>query len=148
MQSDCKRVVDVAIVGDTAEIDVLGRDWMHEALHGVTAVRRVAALAAATCRIHGRAGDLFAVAQQAAATEPLIEAQWEQGRAQSRNAGRVFWTRMAEDGLLAPDADLDGLVDTAAVLHAAETHLVARRMVGWSLPQYEAWLCRVTLRLL
>lgn len=143
-----KRVVDVAIVGDAEEIDVLGRDWMHEALHAATAAERIAALAAATCQILGRAGELFAVAQQAAATEPLIEAYWEQGRQQSRYAGRVFWTRMADDGLLDPAADLDWLVDGAAVLHAAETYLVARRMVGWTLPEYEEWLRRVTLRLL
>ena len=41
-----KRVVDVAIVGDTQPVDVLGRDWMQAALTAPTAAERVAAGAA------------------------------------------------------------------------------------------------------
>jgi len=35
-----KRVIDVAIVGDTAPVDVLGRDWMQAAMTAPTAARR------------------------------------------------------------------------------------------------------------
>ena len=67
-----KRVVDVAIVGDTEPVDVLGRDWMIEAMTAPTLAGRIAAGAAAGRQIMERTGALFAVAQQAAAVEPLI----------------------------------------------------------------------------
>src|ERR1700760_4097332 len=79
-----KRVVDVAIVGDTQPVDVLGRDWMQQALTSATLAERLAALAAAGRQIMERTGALFGVAQQAAAVEPLIEGFWQQGRSQLR----------------------------------------------------------------
>jgi len=129
-----KRVVDAAIVGDTER----------RALEAPTAADRIAASASAARRIMERTGALFAVAQQAAAVEPLIEAAWQEGREGSRQAQRVVWTRMADDGLLPPSCDLDWIIDTASVLGAAETYLFLTRTTGWSLDAYEDWL-RVTL---
>src|SRR5215470_8077566 len=85
-----KRVVDVAIVGDTLPIDVLSRDWAQVALTAPTAAGRIAAGAAMGRQIMERTGALFAVAQQAAAVEPLIAGFWQQGREQSRHAQAVF----------------------------------------------------------
>jgi len=142
-----KRVVDVAIVGDTEPVDVLGRDWMRAALTAPTAAGRIAASAAAARQIMERTGALFAVAQQAAAVEPVIESFWQQGRDQSRRAQQVFWTRMAEDGLLDPRVDRDWMIDTASVAGAAETYLLAARMFGWDLDAYQAWLEATLTRL-
>jgi len=86
-----KRVVDVAIVGDTEPVDVLGRDWMLAALTAPTAAERIVASAAAGRQIMERTGVLFAVAQQAAAIEPLIAGFWQQGREQTRHAHAVSW---------------------------------------------------------
>src|SRR5258708_36114850 len=132
-----KRVVDVAIVGDTQPVDVLGRDWMQAALTAPTTAERIAAHAAAGRQIMARTGALFAVAQQAAAVEPLIAGFWQQGREQSRHGHAVFWTRMADDGLLDPRGDLNWLIDTTSILAAAETYLLITRMTGWDLDTYE-----------
>ena len=78
-----------------------------------------------------RTGPLFAVAQQAAAVEPLIAGFWQQGREQSRYAQGVLWTQLADDGLLPPGVDLAWLIDTASILAAAETYLLVTRMLGW-----------------
>jgi AcrR family transcriptional regulator len=142
-----KRVVDVAIVGDTEPVDVLGRDWMQAALTAATAAERITASAAVGRQIMERTGALFAVAQQAAAVEPLIAAQWQQGREQSRYAHAVFWTRMAEDGLLDPGLDLQWLIDTSTILDAAETYLLITRLMGWDLDAYENWLATTGARL-
>lgn len=139
-----KRVIDVAVAGDTEPVDVLGRDWMQAALTGPTAAGRIAAAAAAGRQIMARTGALFAVAQQAAAVEPVIEGFWQQGREQTRRAQEVFWSRMAQDGLLAAGADLSWLVDTSTVLVAAETYLLVTRLTGWDLDGYQDWL-EVTL---
>jgi AcrR family transcriptional regulator len=140
-----KRVVDVAIVGDTAEVDVMHRDWMRAALTASTAVERIAAGAAASRQIMHRAGALFGVAQQAAAVEPLVAELWTQGRAQNLRGQREMWARMAADGLLGEaamptGADLERLVETVTVVCAAETFLLVTRMFGWGLDEYESWL--------
>ena len=127
-----KRVVDVAIVGDTKPVDVLGRDWMRAALTAPTAAERIAA-APRSGRSCNAPVPLFAVAQQAAAVEPLIAGFWQQGREQSRQAQAVFWTRLADDGLLDPAIDLGWLIDTASILAAAETYLLITRVNGWDL---------------
>ena len=142
-----KRVVDVAIVGDTQPVGVLGRDWMQAALTASTAAERITAMAAAGRQILARTGALFAVAQQAAAVEPLIAGFWQQGREQTRHAYAVFWTRMADDGLLDPAVDLDWLTDTSTILAAAETYLLTTRLTGWDLDTYQHWLATTCTRL-
>src|ERR1700730_7839973 len=142
-----KRVVDVAIVGDTEPVDVLGRDWMQAALTAPTAAGRIRASAAAGRQIMERTGALFAVAQQAAAVEPLIAEQWQQGREQTRYTYAIFWTRMADDGLLDPRLDLEWLIDPSTILAAAETHLLITRLTGWDLDTYQDWLTTTGLRL-
>lgn len=142
-----KRVVDVAIVGDTAPVDVLGRDWMRASMTAPTAAERIAANAAAARQIMERSGALFAVAQQAAAVEPLIESEWQAGRLGTRRAYEVFWTAMAADGMLPEGADVEWLIDTSAVLGAAETYLLITRVSGWNLDQYEQWLAATWTRL-
>ena len=142
-----KRVVDVAIVGDTEPVDVLGREWAQAAFTAATRTERIAAFAAMGRQIMQRAGALFAVAQQAAAIEPLIAGFWQQGRAQSRHTQSVMWTRMADDGLLDPAIDLEWLIDTASLLGAAETYLLITRMTDWDLDGYELWLSRTWTRL-
>jgi AcrR family transcriptional regulator len=139
-----KRVVDVAIVGDTAEVDVLGREPMQRALTAATAGERIAASAALGRAIMERTGALFAVAKQAAAVEPVIEEFWQLGRSQARYTQQVFWTQMVSDGLLPAGTDLDWLIDTAAILTGAETYLLVAAMLGWDLDGYQRWL-EVTL---
>jgi AcrR family transcriptional regulator len=143
-----KRVVDVAIVGDTEPVDVLGRDWMIEAMNAPALAGRIAAVAAVSRQIMERTGALFGVAQQAAAVEPLIAGYWQEGREQSRHAQRVFWTRLADDGLLPPGTDLTWLIDTASVIAAAETYLLVTRMLGWDMDAYQAWVAATLTRLL
>lgn len=142
-----KRVVDVAIVGDTEPIDILSRDWAQASMTAPTAAERIAASAAIGRQIMQRTGALFAVAQQAAAVEPEVAGFWQQGREQSRHAQAVFWTRMADDGLLDPAIDISWLIDTSSILGAAETYLLITRLTGWDLDAYENWLVTTWTRL-
>jgi len=142
-----KRVVDTAVAGDTRPVGVLDRDWAQAAMTAPTAAERIAASAAIGRQIMQRTGVLFGVAQQAAAFEPLIAEFWQQGREQSRRAQEVFWTRIAEDGLLDPAVDLGWLVDTASIVAAAETYLLITRMTNWDLDAYENWLAATFTRL-
>ena len=77
----------------------------------------------------------------------MIAGFWQQGREQSRHANAVFWTRMADDGLLDPGADLAWVIDTSSILAAAETYLLITRMTGWDLDAYQNWLVVTGTRL-
>ena len=87
-----------------------------------------------------RTGALFAVAQQAAAVEPLVTGFWQQGRDQSRRVQELFWSRMAADGLLRAEADRTWLTDTSSVLSGAEGFLLYSRITGGDLDAYQRWL--------
>ncbi|WP_067466522.1 TetR/AcrR family transcriptional regulator [Actinomadura macra] len=135
-----KRAVDVAFAGDTARVAVHERDWFVRAGTAPTAAERIAALAGGSRQMMGRVGDLLAVALQAAATEPDLAAAAQAGREATRDNIAAFWTKMADDGLLPPGADMTWLTDTGALLVHAETYLLARHMHGWTLDAYERWL--------
>jgi len=134
-----KRVVDVAIVGDTLPVDVMGREWAAVATSAPTLAERIDAMAVGARGIMGRAGGVLAVAQEAAVMEPLIEEQWRLGREATRNSLGTILTKAVADGLL-DGARLDWLVDTVSVIGAAETYLLAQRMLDFDLDTYETWL--------
>ena len=71
-----------------------------------------------------------------------------QGREQTRHGQEVFWTRVADDGLLPPGTDLTWLIDTATVIASAETYLLVTRMLGWNLDTYQDWVAVTWTRLL
>jgi AcrR family transcriptional regulator len=108
---------------------------------------RIRATASANRQIVERTGALFAVAQQAAAVEPLIAEFWQHGRAGLRHGQRMVWARMADDRLLPPGCDLEWIIDTASVVVSPETYLLITRMMGWDLDTYEAWLVTTLRRL-
>ena len=134
-----KRVVDVAIVGDTLPIDVMGREWAAVATSAPTLAERIDAVAAGARGIMARAGGVLAVAQEAALTEPLIAEQWVLGRDATRRSLGTILTKAAADGMM-DGAKLEWIIDTVAIIGAAETYLLAVRMLDFDLDTYEAWL--------
>jgi AcrR family transcriptional regulator len=142
-----KRVIDVAIVGDTQDIDLSSRDWFQAALTAPTIEERIGLFADGSAALMARAGDVFAVGQQAEPVEPVIADAARAGRAATRESLRHFFTQMRDDGLLPGDADLDWLCDTAGVLAHASTYLLIRETLGWSSGQYRTWLGTTWLRL-
>jgi AcrR family transcriptional regulator len=143
-----KRVVDVAVVGDTQDVDLQSRDWYQAALTAPTIDERIGLLADGSAALMARAGDMFAVAQQAEPVEPLIAEAARAGRAATRDSLRQFFTQSRDDGLLPAGADLDWLCDTAGVLAHANTYLLIRETLGWTTGEYRAWLRTTWQRLI
>jgi AcrR family transcriptional regulator len=135
-----KRVIDVALVGDLAPIDVVSREWYHTATTAPTLEERIAALAKGSARLVASAADVIAVAREAEPAEPLLAAAARAGRAATRDAIRAFWERAHDDGLLPDGCDLTWLADTTSVLAHAETYLVMRETLQVSARQYQTWL--------
>jgi AcrR family transcriptional regulator len=143
-----KRAVDVAFAGDTTPVDLRGRQWFTAARTAPTAQERIAALARGTRDMMARAGDILAVAIQAAVIEPELAAAAQAGRKATRENIGLFWSQLADDGLLLPDCDLDWLTNTSTLLVHAETYLLARGMIGWDPDGYERWLATSLTRLI
>src|SRR5690242_4384441 len=95
-----KRVIDMALVGDLAPIDVVSRDWYRAATTAPALDARIAALAEGNARLMASAADVIAVAREAEPAEPLLADAARAGRAATRDAIRMFWTRAHDDGLL------------------------------------------------
>ncbi|HYZ55742.1 MAG TPA: TetR family transcriptional regulator [Streptosporangiaceae bacterium] len=142
-----KRVLDVAIVGDTEPVGVVDRATSHAAMTALTRLERIAAVAAISREIMDRAGPLFGVAQDAASVEPLIAEHLQRGREETRDFHRAVWTRMRDDGLLSPSCDLEWIIDTASVIAAGETYFLIVRTFNWNLDAYEQWLRRTLTHL-
>lgn len=143
-----KRVVDVAVTGDTRPIDVVSRDWFQTALTAPTLDERIAAAASGSAALMARAGGLIAIAEQAAPVEPAIAAAVRAGREGTRDALRLFFARLAEDGLLPAATNVSWLADTASLLSQAQTYLLARDTLGWTSDQYQHWLASTLTRLI
>ena len=142
-----KRVVDVALVGDLAPIDVVSREWYRTATTAPSLEERIAAAAKGSARLMASAADLIAVAREAEPTEPLLAAAARAGRAATRDAVRTFWTHASDDGLLPPGCDLAWLADTTSVLAHAETYLLMRETLQVTPGGYETWLAATWRRM-
>jgi AcrR family transcriptional regulator len=142
-----KRVIDVALVGDLAPIDVVSRAWYRAATTASTLEERIAALAKGSARLMASAADVIAVAREAEPAEPLLAAAAHAGRAATRNAIWAFWTRARDDGLLPAGCDLTWLADTTSVLAHAETYLLMRETLRMTPKQYENWLATTWRRM-
>lgn len=143
-----KRVVDVAVAGDTRPIDVVSRDWFQASLTAPTLPERVAAYASASAGLMARAGDLIAIAEQAEPVEPAIATAARAGREATRDAVRLFCTRLHDDGLLPAGSDVGWLADTAGLFSQARTYLLGRDTLGWTSEQYHQWLASSLHRLI
>ena len=142
-----KRVIDVALVGDLAPVDVVNRDWYRTATTAPSLEERIAALATGSARLMAAAADVIAVAREAEAAEPLLAAAARAGRAATRDAIRTFWTRARDDGLLARECDLAWLADTTGLLAHAQTYLLMRETLHVTAAGYEEWLAATCRRL-
>jgi AcrR family transcriptional regulator len=142
-----KRVVDVAMVGDTAPVAVLDREWFQRSLTAPTLDERIQAQAGGAARLMASAAEVIGVAAQAVAHEPILAAAAQAGREATRDALRLFWTRAHDDGLLPANCDLDWLADTAGLLAHAETYLLMRATLNWPPARYESWLAETFRRL-
>lgn len=132
------RAVEVAVAGATDDAPLADRPAFADVYApGVAASGRLAALAAATSDIYGRAARLFLVLQDAAASDATA----------AELAGQASSRRLADHrrlaGLLVPDAGedkLQPLIDTIWVLAGPGVYvdLVHRR--GWPPERYATWL--------
>lgn len=137
-----KRVIDVAVVGDTKHIDLAHRDWMVTTMSAPSLEERLSADSAGATRLLMRLAPLIAVALQVESDEPVIAASAQAGRDGTLAATRFFWSKLQEDAFMHPDCDLEWVIATAGLLGTSETYLHMTRTTRWSPAQYQRWRYR------
>jgi AcrR family transcriptional regulator len=137
-----KRVIDVAVVGDSKQVRLADRDWVGVLMNAPTLEERLAADAAGTAQLMERIAPVFAVAMQAVGEEPLIAADTQAAREETLRQGRAFWEKLYADGLMNPDVDLEWVVATSALLANAETYVHMTLTLRWTRDEYERWRYR------
>ncbi len=142
-----KRVVDVAIVGDTEAVDVRGRDWFARARTAPSLEERVEAMTVGSTELMGRFGPLLAATREAEAAEPELAEAAQAGRDYTLGTVRMLWEAAAADGLLDPGVDLDWLVATTGLLVGSDTYYSVQRMLAWDVEAYRTWLSRTLWQL-
>jgi AcrR family transcriptional regulator len=143
-----RRVVDVAVAGDTGQRSVAESEWYQLALTAPTVAERVGALTEGITALMMRAGDLFEVVLQAQAGEPELADDFQAGRTATRQLMLQFVRTARTDGLLAAVPDPIWQEETVALAAHAETYLLLRRTTSWPLGKYRDWLRRTLEELL
>jgi AcrR family transcriptional regulator len=143
-----KRVVDIALVGDTAPVDLAHRPGAVKSMSAATLEDRIRALVGVSAGVIERTGDLFVVAVEAEAAEPELAHAAQAAREVTRRQAMAFWRQARTDGLIGADADVTWLGETTEVLIAADTWVHIRRTKGWSPRRYNRWLDTTLRRLI
>ena len=134
-----KRVVDVAVVGDTRSVRLADRDWVDVVMNAPTLEERLAADAAGTAELMDRIAPVLAVAMQVEGDEPSIAAAAQAAREDTLRQVRGFWEKLYADGLMDPDVDLEWVIATSTLLANAETYVHMTRTLRWTPAEYERW---------
>lgn len=133
------RVMDVAVVGDTAPVDLAHRDWVLHSLTAPTLAERLGAQSAGVADLFSRLGPLMPVAHEAALDDPGLAAAAQAAREDTTAQLAAWWRRAAEDGLLHPGVDLDWVIATSALLGSADTYVLMTRILPWGVAEYRDW---------
>lgn len=134
------RLVDVAMVGDQEAVPVAGRSWMLDAFTAPTGVERVAAFAAAICRVMESGGAVFRTAAQAAAADPEASALWRLGQNRRQQDAAAFTAALHDASHLRSDRTPNAATASVWLLTSPETYLQMTDGLAWSADQYEQWL--------
>lgn len=137
-----KEVIEVALAGDDEPVPVFDRAPSQQVLEATSAAEAVALLAANVRQIFERVAALLAMADVAAADEPVIAAM-AKGGAEGRlqDLGRLV-EALADRGLLRPGVEVADAIDHVWALSTPAVYLSATRDRGWTPDEYEAWLRR------
>ena len=137
-----KAVVEAAIAGGAARAEVpVERRPAIRAIIEETDARRVLELHAATQPgIHGRAGPLYRVLMEAAASDPELAEVWNQLETQRLTGMRRLARQLKDRGDIKPEISVEEAGDILWTVNSGAVYelLVVQR--GWSVERYRDWI--------
>lgn len=143
-----QRVIQMGVVGDIDPTPLPQREWSRVSMSAPSLEERIAAFADGVSEMHERLGPLMSVNGEVEPSEPAVQKSAGTARTDTLAFLRAFWTCAARDGLIPDSCDLEWLIDTSAILAAAETRLLITRTVAWDREQFRDWICETWPRLI
>ncbi len=133
-------IIKVAVRGDDQDAPLAARDAWQGVLtaHGDEILARFAEAVEA---ILARTAPVLAVAEAAAASDPLIAAQRDQGHRNMRSDYRKVADSLARAGALAEGITRRHAADTIYALAGHDIYLRLVHECDWTRARYAAWLC-------
>ncbi len=137
------RALDVAIAGDAEPVEVLGREWVHEARQEPDPRRRLARIVQGTSEVAARTAPLKQVMRDAAATDPEVRDLIDEDARRRHRTHEALVDLVIEAGPLRAGLRREDAVATYFALVSTETYesLVAR--LGWTVERWQRWLVGV-----
>lgn len=129
-----------ALRGERDDVPVDQQDWFLEAMQQRDP-RRLLLLAAHNSRlVKERAAAIMEVIRAAAPGDDEIGELWSRIQAEFHANQRTIVERLAADGALAPDLDVDTAADTLWALNQPALYQLLIVERGWTTERYEQWL--------
>lgn len=135
-----KEVVETAIVGDDDAIPAAGRDWFHNIVGETDLEQKLRRLVDATSALHERSGAVFAMARDAAATDPEAATLWAFGKRGHRADMTLLASSFDDSRQLPAGLDVEWATTTLYILLGLESWHLARIELALDEQQYRDWL--------
>jgi len=135
-----RHAVDVALAGDDLPVPILDRDEVSAAMAERDGRRALEQVVAYNVTIGERAHDLVMVGELSSGADPDMRRFSQEGSRAMAAGLRVLAAGLDRHGSLRSDVDVDRAADILFFYLAPYTHHVLRRLRGWSVEQFGAWL--------
>jgi len=132
-----QEAIGAALVGDDSPVSVRERDWFSQTV-GAAGADIPALFARFTTALHERSAALLEVAEAAAAADPEVAQQRDQGR----RSRRADLHRVAEAIVIksSPDIDVETITDLLYTLGSSAVYVQLVFQCGWTAQRFEQWL--------
>lgn len=132
-----QEAIGAALVGDDGPESVRERDWFSQTV-GAAGADSPALFARFTTALHERSAALLEVAEAAAAADPEVAYQRDQGRRNRRADLRRVAEAMAIKS--SPDIDVETITDLLYTLGSSAVYAQVVFQCGWTPQRFERWL--------
>jgi AcrR family transcriptional regulator len=141
-------LVETAISGEDEAVEAEQRDYVRAIRDEPDPERKLRIYASALCRIQPRLAPLFSVLQSAAPLDRDLKSLWREIDERRAANMRLFAENLAATGRMRPDISITTAADVIWSMNSPEYYLLLVEQRGWSLDQFERWLCDAWTRLL
>lgn len=135
-----RAVWDRALKGDESDAPVAVRPWYVEVVEERDPTRKLRLLAANSCVVKQRIGELLRAIRDAAPSDPDGRALWDLIQSDFYANQRVIVESLDRDHSLAPHLDVGRATDLLWTFNHPDLWLLLVGQRGWSPHEFEGWL--------
>jgi AcrR family transcriptional regulator len=137
------RVLDTAIAGDAAPVELLKREWVARTRRQRDARRRLATVARHAAEVAARTAAVKEVMRDAAATDPRVRELIREDHDRRRSTQQALVDVAIGDTPLRPGMTRERAADTFFMLVGSHNFLLVQDALDWRLEDWQRWLVGV-----